>query len=59
MIENTTNKFYELTSNLTSFSHAYMFAVDSIEESMPSSVRQALSAAELPKLGLHNAENDE
>ena len=30
-----TNKFYELTSNLTSFSHAYMFAVDSIEESMP------------------------
>lgn len=35
MIENTTNKFYELTSNLTSFSHAYMFAVDSIEESMP------------------------
>ena len=34
-MENTTNKFYELTSNLTSFSHAYMFAVDSIEESMP------------------------
>ena len=31
----------------------------SIEESMPSSVRQALSAAELPKLGLHNAKNDE
>lgn len=35
MKENTTNKFYNLTSNLTSFSHAYMFAVDSIEESMP------------------------
>ena len=35
MMENNTNKFYELTSNITSFSHAYMFAVDSIEESMP------------------------
>ena len=32
----------------------------SLEESVPqSSVRQAMSAAELPKLGLHNAKNDE
>lgn len=35
MTENNTNKFYELTSNLTSFSHAYLFSVDSIEKSMP------------------------
>lgn len=35
MIENRTNKFYELTSNLTSFSHAYLFVVDSINECMP------------------------
>ena len=32
----------------------------SLEESVPqSSVRQAMNASELPKLGLHNAENDE
>ena len=35
MIENSTNNFYELTSNLTSFSHAYLFVVDSINNCMP------------------------
>lgn len=33
--EKKINNFYELTSNITSFSHAYLFAVDSLEKTFP------------------------